>query len=44
MGETYRCLACGQDMTVQEWYPEMLCEPCRRDIDMAVQEQNGVIE
>lgn len=22
-------------MTLHDWYPEMLCEHCKRDIDMA---------
>ena len=27
-------------MTLEEWYPEMLCEPCRKDIDMAFMDEN----
>lgn len=34
-----QCLACGRNMTEEEWYPEMLCEPCRRHIDMTFYEQ-----
>lgn len=39
--ETLRhCLACGRDMTLEEWYPEMLCDPCMQDITMAFTGEN----
>lgn len=37
-----KCLACEQAMTEEEWYPEMLCESCKQDIDMAF--MNGNIQ
>lgn len=33
-----QCLDCGRDMTLEEWYPEMLCETCKQKIDSAFQE------
>lgn len=37
-----KCLACGQDMTMEEWYPEMLCDSCRQDIDKAFTAEKGM--
>lgn len=27
-------------MTLEEWYPEMLCETCKQDIDSALTDEN----
>lgn len=41
--ETSRqCLDCGCRMTLEEWYPEMLCETCRRAIDSALADEDGL--
>lgn len=31
-----QCLNCGCYMTLKDWYPEMLCDDCRQDIDSTV--------
>lgn len=28
-------------MTLEEWYPEMLCETCKREIDSAFTDEDG---
>lgn len=35
-----QCLACGRDMTFDEWYPEMLCETCEQEIDSAFTDED----
>lgn len=35
-----QCLNCGRGMRLEEWYPEMLCEACRREIDSALTDEN----
>lgn len=27
-------------MTLEEWYPEMLCETCKQDIDSALADES----
>lgn len=36
-----QCLDCGREMTLEEWYPEMLCETCKQEIDSALTDEDG---
>lgn len=35
-----QCLNCWCHMTLKDWYPEMLCETCKQDIDSALTDEN----
>lgn len=31
-------------MTLDEWYPEMLCETCKQEIDLAFTDEDRQVE
>ncbi len=41
MEPSRQCLDCGRDMTLEEWYPEMLCETCKQEIDSALEQEGS---
>ena len=39
-----QCLNCGCYMTLKDWYPEMLCDNCKKEIDSAFTDEDEGLE